>query len=80
MFAVRYYPASMVLFKGRSTLTNITYFVQFVSEAPDKRLEVDVTFTDFTKAFDNVHHGIILKKLGQFGICEELIHLVCPIA
>jgi hypothetical protein len=61
--------------KGRSTVTNLMDFTQFVSKALDKRLQVDVIYTDLTKAFDHVNHCIMLSKLRTFGLCDELIIL-----
>lgn len=62
--------------KGRSTMTNLCEFTQMVSKALDHRLQVDVVYTDMTKAFDRVNHCILLCKLRKFGICEELISLI----
>lgn len=61
--------------KGRSTATNLCNFTQFVSGALDQRMQVDVIYTDFTKAFDRVHHGTIINKLKYFGLCDNLIIL-----
>lgn len=62
--------------RGRSTCTNLCEFTQFVSAAMDSRLQVDAIYTDLTKAFDRVHHCILLKKLKYFGICEQIVLLV----
>jgi hypothetical protein len=51
----------------RSTLTNLAYFSQYVSEAIDSKYQVDVLYTDFQKAFDQIDHFILLRKLEQFG-------------
>ena len=59
-------------FPGRSTVTNLAVFANFVSSALDLRQQVDVVYTDFKKVFDSVDHGIVLRKLGTFGIQGSL--------
>lgn len=60
-------------FEGRSTTTNLTYFTQFVSQALDSNSQVDVVYTDFSKAFDRISHSIILSKLSTFGFSQRMI-------
>ena len=38
------------------------------SKALDAGLQVDAVFLDFARAFDRVHHKILLHKLCNFGI------------
>ena len=59
--------------KGRSTLTNLPEFTHFVSESLDNKVQVDVIYTDMSKAFDMVNHCILLHKLRNFGICRNLV-------
>lgn len=40
----------------------------------DDRLQVDVVFVDFAKAFDRVSHVILLQKLYNFGISGSLLN------
>ncbi|XP_063920879.1 uncharacterized protein LOC135135671 [Zophobas morio] len=44
--------------KGRSTVTNLCEFVQYVSNALDNKKQVDVIYTDLSKAFDRVDHCV----------------------
>ena len=62
--------------KGRSTATNLCEFTQFISFALDHRLQVDVLYTDLTKAFDRVDHCILLNKLKAMGLCDNLLFLI----
>ena len=62
--------------KGKSTATNLCEFTNFISQELDKGNEVDVIYTDLSKAFDKVHHCILLKKLRNFGLCDGLVSLV----
>jgi hypothetical protein len=58
---------------GRSTVTNLCPFTQFVAQCFDARLQVDVVYTDFSKAFDRLDHRILLCKLREFGLSESLL-------
>ena len=40
----------------------------------DDRLQVDVVFLDFAKAFDRVSHVILLQKLYNFVISGSLLN------
>ena len=59
----------------RSTITNLSCFSQYVSEALDDNSQVDVIYTDFNKAFDQIDHYVLLAKLGSFGLSNSLLQL-----
>ena len=42
--------------KGRSVNTNLCNFTQYISDALDDKRQVDVIYTDISKAFDQVDH------------------------
>ncbi|XP_045471763.1 uncharacterized protein LOC123678670 [Harmonia axyridis] len=42
--------------KGRSTITNLTCITQYITSALDDSSQVDVIYTDFSKAFDRLDH------------------------
>ena len=52
---------------------NLCECTHFVSESLDNKLQVDVIYTDMSKAFDMVNHCILLHKLRNFGICRNLV-------
>lgn len=60
-------------FEGRSTVSNLIYSTQYISSVLDNRGQVDVIYTDFSKAFDRIGHDIILGKLSRFGFSELLL-------
>lgn len=61
---------------NRSTATNLTVFTQFVSETLDNNGQVDVIYTDFSKAFDRMDHHMLLNKLGRFGFGLSFIRFL----
>lgn len=62
--------------KNRSTVTNLACFTQFVSESFDIRGQVDVIYTDFSRAFDSIDHGLLLHKISAFGAAPGLVKLL----
>ena len=57
---------------GRSCLTNLLEFAEFICNELDSGNAVDVIFLDFAKAFDKVPHGGIILKLKSLGWMEHL--------
>ena len=55
---------------GRSCLTNLLEYLEFVTSKIDNKEPVDVIYLDFSKAFDKVpHHRLVLKlKNAGFGV------------
>ncbi|KAJ7421834.1 RNA-directed DNA polymerase from mobile element jockey-like protein [Willisornis vidua] len=52
--------------KGRSSLTNLISFYDWMTHLADKA--VDVVYLDFSKVFDTISHGILLEKLAAHGL------------
>lgn len=53
---------------GKSCLTNLLEFFEYVTSEVDQGEDVDVIYLDFSKAFDKVPHQRLLHKLKQHGI------------
>ncbi|KAH0818266.1 hypothetical protein GEV33_004525 [Tenebrio molitor] len=51
--------------KCRSTETNLVSISQYLSDALDNHSQVDVVYTDVSKAFDRIDHGLLLIKLDD---------------
>lgn len=59
--------------RGRSTCTNLTEFTSFALQSIESGKQVDVVYTDFSKAFDRIHHGILFRKLENLGVHSSLL-------
>ena len=57
---------------GRSCLSQLLAHHNDVIEGLVNGSDVDVIYLDFAKAFDKVHHGILLNKLKNIGITGEI--------
>lgn len=60
----------------RSTSTNLCLFSEYVSNAFANKIQADVIYTDFSKAFDTVDHVILLRKLSVLGFSNALVELI----
>lgn len=58
---------------GRSTSSNLLEFLHYSIKALNTNKQVDVLYTDFSKAFDVVDHSILVSKLDNFGLPVNLI-------
>ena len=52
---------------GRSTVSNLSVYCNFVSSALESNHQVDTIYTDFRKAFDTIDHSILISKLSAIG-------------
>ena len=60
---------------GRSTTTNLVHITQVISEAIDNCQQVDVVYTDFSKAFDSLDHKLLLSKFDNAGLSKPLLKM-----
>ena len=54
----------------RFTATNLLLYEHFILGAIEEGYQVDSVYTDFSKAFDRVNHGILLTKLEHLGFSK----------
>ena len=59
--------------KGRSTVTQVVSVLHKISSALDEGFLTDIIYLDYNKAFDSVHHKLLLKKLHLYGIRGSLL-------
>ena len=52
----------------KSTISNLVSFTKYVVNSIEAGYQVDVIYTDFSKAFDKVVHNILIGKLSNLGI------------
>lgn len=60
----------------RSTATNLAIITQYISSSLDIQRQVDVIYTDFSKAFDRIDHGILIQKINAFGFSNQSISFI----
>lgn len=61
----------------RSSLTNLAVFSQTLVEILDQSGQLDVIYTDFSRAFDSVDHRRLIMKLKYiYGFSDSLLGLI----
>lgn len=59
--------------RGRSPITNLLTFQEYVISAFRNSSQVDCVYLDYSKAFDKVHHSLLIAKLAGYGIGGSLL-------
>ena len=59
--------------KGKSCLTNLLEYLEYITDQVDQGNPVDSILLDFSKAFDKVPHQRLLLKLKSVGISGKLL-------
>ena len=62
--------------KGRSCASNLLEFTHFVQSGLNKGHQIDILYTDFSKAFDRVDHRILVNKLAKFGLPANMLNWI----
>lgn len=57
----------------RSTETNLCEYLDFILDSMDNGSQVDVVYTDYSKAFDKISHSLLIAKLEAIGIHGDLL-------
>ena len=61
---------------GRSCLSQLLEHFNNIMEGIEDRHDVDVIYLDFAKAFDKVHHGILISKLRKLNIEGKVLRWI----
>ena len=62
--------------KNRSTIVQLLKFLQLVYNGHENGDSIETVFTDYSKAFDRVDHGISLRKLFEQGVRDKNLKLI----
>ena len=62
--------------KNRSTIVQLLTFLQLVYNGHENGDSIKTVFTDYSKAFDRVDHGILLRKLFEQGVRDKSLKLI----
>ena len=61
---------------GRSCLTNLLEFLEYITKQLDEGNSIDVIYLDFSKAFDKVPHRRLVHKLRLHGIRGTIVEWI----
>lgn len=61
---------------GRSINTNLMELVTFANKSFEERSQVDILYTDFSKAFDKIDHSILIRKLMSLNFNPTIIRWI----
>lgn len=65
-----------VYIKCISTATNLLLMTHYMSVALNEFAQVDIVYTNFSKAFDSLDHGILLENLLMFGMILNFVNFI----
>ncbi|PKU46005.1 rna-directed dna polymerase from mobile element jockey- hypothetical protein [Limosa lapponica baueri] len=65
--------SQLVFTKGKSCLTNLINFYEYVTGLVDDRRAVDVVYLDLSKTFYTVSHKMLLDKLLMCGLEKRTV-------
>ena len=61
------------LIREQSCTFNLLEVLDHVGSLPDDGKQVDMIYTDMSKAFDKVNHGCLLQQFREFGFGGSLL-------
>ena len=57
----------------RSTITNLVSVTHFIANTMDHGGQTNIIYTDLSKAFDRLDHGLLLQKFSDFGVSLDFL-------
>lgn len=67
------HPSQHGFVQGKSTVSNLLLFQEYVLAAFRKNKQVDAVYIDMSKAFDKVDHSVLISKLEGYGVADPLL-------
>ena len=61
---------------GRSTAAHILALRRIIEGVKRNNLKAVLLFVDFSKAFDSIHRGKMMKILRAYGILKQLVNAI----
>ena len=61
---------------GKSCLTNLLEFTEYISKNMDKGEPIDIIYLDFQKAFDKVPHTRLMNKIQACGVKGKVLNWI----
>ena len=61
---------------GRSTEDQLLLAYADVIDSVDRGDSIDMVYLEFSKAFDQVSHGVLLTKLGRLGFSQQILNWI----
>lgn len=58
---------------GRSAVSNLFTYMDFLVNAVGSSTEVHSVYTDFNKPFDKINHAMLLQKMSAYGVCFGMV-------
>ena len=62
--------------KGRTIISQILVLRKIIEDVKKFKLKAIITFIDFSKAFDTIHCGQMLKILCSYGVPGQLVNAI----
>jgi hypothetical protein len=54
-------------------VTNLVLLNEYLTAAMDSGCQIDVIYTDYSKAFDRIQSDLLLRKLQYLGVSGDLL-------
>lgn len=59
--------------RGRSVVSNLVILNELLTSHMDSGCQVDVVYTDYSKAFDRIQPDLLVRKLQKVGVSGDLL-------
>lgn len=63
-------------YAGRSTVPNLLTLIQYIYPTLSENFQVDVIYTDLSRAFDKLSFSILLERLIDIGLPAWIVRII----